>query len=210
MSKPKEPESRRADVGDLSSKLRAFVAKRVPGPDVDDVLQDVFLRVQRGLPNLREEDRFGPWAYSVTRSAIADYRRMRHRHPIAGSHPPDSIGIEPKEGRPEAGQELATYVAPFVAMLPSPYREALTLTELEGLSQAAAAQMMNVSLSGMKSRVQRGRARLRDLLEACCEIALDARGHVVSFEPRSPESIPEGCCLEDAPCNEGACRPRSI
>jgi hypothetical protein len=80
-------------------------------------------------------------------------------------------------------RELATYVAPFVAMLPSPYREALTLTELEGISQKDAALMLGISVSGMKSRVQRGRQHLRSALEDCCHIAIDARGRV--YEPRS-------------------------
>jgi RNA polymerase sigma-70 factor (ECF subfamily) len=189
----------------LSSRLRAFIAKKVAGGDVDDVVQDVFLRMQRGLPTIRQEERFGPWAYQVTRSAIADYRRMRYRHPVAGSEPADPVGVDPREEESDAGRELASYVAPFVAMLPSPYREALTLTELEGLSQSAAAQMMGVSLSGMKSRVQRGRTRLRNLLDACCEIALDARGGVISFQPRSPESIPDGCC----PAGTCECPPRT-
>ncbi len=57
-------------------------------------------------------------------------------------------------------------------MLPSPYREALTLTELEGLTQKEAAEMLGISLSGMKSRVQRGRQQLRQALEDCCHIAL--------------------------------------
>jgi RNA polymerase sigma-70 factor (ECF subfamily) len=200
---PVDKNEERAGLGELSSRLRAFIGKRVPAADVDDVLQNVFLRMQRGLATLRHEERFGPWAYQVTRSAIADYRRARHRHPIAEGDPPDSIGVDPREDDGDAGRALAHYVAPFIAMLPSPYREALTLTELEGLSQAAAAQMMGVSLSGMKSRVQRGRTRLRELLDGCCVIALDLRGRVVSFEPRSPESIPEGCC-PPAGCE---CRP---
>lgn len=192
-------------LGGLSSRLRSFIAKRVPAADVDDVLQEVFLRIQRGLATLRQEERLGPWAYRVTRNAITDYRRVRHRHPLASSDAQDSVGVDPREEDSEAGPELANYVAPFIAMLPSPYREALTLTELEGLSQSAAAQMMGVSLSGMKSRVQRGRTRLRELLDACCEIALDARGRVVSFEPHSPESIPEGCC----PAGTCECPPRT-
>ena len=79
-------------------------------------------------------------------------------------------------------------MAPFVARLPSPYREALTLTEIEGLTQRAAADLLGVSLSGMKSRVQRGREKLRELLEACCRIGLDARGRVIGCEPRDPSS----------------------
>jgi RNA polymerase sigma-70 factor (ECF subfamily) len=91
--------------------------------------------------------------------------------------------------------ELAGYIAAFVAMLPSPYREAVTLTELEGLSQKEAAEMCGVSLSGMKSRVQRGRERLRSLIEECCQIALDARGRVISCVPRPGGTRPHrDCC----------------
>jgi RNA polymerase sigma-70 factor (ECF subfamily) len=78
-----------------------------------------------------------------------------------------------------------------VARLPSPYREAVTLVELEGLTAREAAEMVGISVSGMKSRVQRGRAQLREMLDACCEIALDARGKVVEFTPRVPG---QPCC----------------
>jgi RNA polymerase sigma-70 factor (ECF subfamily) len=86
-----------------------------------------------------------------------------------------------------AERALAATVAPFVSMLPSPYREALTLTELEGLTQREAAAMLDVSLPCMKSRVQRGREELRTLLELCCEIGVDARGRVIACEPRETE-----------------------
>lgn len=84
-------------------------------------------------------------------------------------------------------------------MLPPPYREALTLTELEGVTQREAARMLGVSVSGMKSRVQRGRERLRELFEECCEIALDARSRVVGCAPRAGTRGPTGCCAGPPP-----------
>lgn len=185
--------------GELEARLRPFVARRVRGADVDDVLQDVFLRMHRGLPGLRDDQRFGPWVYQIARSAILDHRRSLARHPSAGG---EVLREEPSE-EPQtdddraAEQMLAANVAPFVALLPSPYREALTLTELEGVSQREAAAMMGVSVSAMKSRVQRGRARLRELLEDCCAIALDVRGRVVECEPRAA-SADRGCRCEPA------------
>ena len=173
---------------DLEAKLRPFVARRVrPAADVDDVVQDVFLRMQRGLAGLRDDERFGPWVYQVARSAIADHGRMRTRHRVASDDAPEQAAAETDEQPLDdsVARGLAMYVAPLVAMLPSPYREALTLTELEGLTQRDAAAMLGVSLSGMKSRVQRGREKLRSALEDCCHIALDARGRVMSCEPRA-------------------------
>jgi RNA polymerase sigma-70 factor (ECF subfamily) len=181
---------------DLDARLRPFVARRVrSSADVDDVVQDVFLKMQRGLAGLRDDERFGPWVYQVARSAIADHRRSAARHPLAQGEPPEEAAPPPdEEGDGAVERELALYVAPFIAMLPSPYREALTLTELSGLTQKEAAEMLGVSLSGMKSRVQRGRKQLREALEACCHIALDARGRVVECVPRPDGRLPDGCC----------------
>lgn len=182
---------------ELEAQLRRFVARRVQvDADIDDVLQDVLLRIQRGLPSLRDEVCLGAWVYQVARSAIADYRRAMLRQ-RAGSKEtldediqfaastPDSEGVE---------RELLAYMVPFVTMLPHPYREALTLTELEGMTQKKAASMLAVSVSGMKSRVQRGRRLLRSAIERCCSIALDARGNVLSCELRSDACAPKGCC----------------
>jgi RNA polymerase sigma-70 factor, ECF subfamily len=179
---------------DLTVKLRPFIARRVrAAADVDDVLQDVFLRMQRGLAGLRDDQRFGPWVYQVARSAIADHQRAAQRHPLADGEPPEECAAV-DDDESSVALELASYIAPFVATLPSPYREALTLTELEGLTQKDAALMLGISLSGMKSRVQRGRQQLRKALEDCCHIALDVRGRVVSCAPRADVQLPKGCC----------------
>ncbi|CAN5923750.1 RNA polymerase sigma factor SigZ [soil metagenome] len=182
---------------ELDAKLRPFIARRVRSPmDVDDVVQDVFLRMQRGLSALRDEERFGPWVYQVARSAIASHLRAARRRPVVGGDAPadEEAMVIREEDEDDAARALAAQVAMFVALLPSPYREALTLTELEGLTQKEAAAMLGLSFSGMKSRVQRGRQQLREALEACCHIALDGRGRVLSCEPRPDGRLPDCPC----------------
>jgi RNA polymerase sigma-70 factor (ECF subfamily) len=180
---------------ELESKLRPFVARRVPSrADVDDVVQEVFLRMQRGLPDLRDEQRFGPWVYQVARSAIVDHQRALAKHRVTDGDPLQDVAADSPEHLEETESLLAGTLVAFVAMLPSPYREALTLTELEGLTQRQAADMLGISVSGMKSRVQRGRALLRKSLEDCCHIALDVRGRVVGCEPRPDGRLPECKC----------------
>src|SRR5215203_6636925 len=97
----------------------------------------------------------------------------------------DGAGGEPPNG---ARAEMARCIAPLVRGLPDTYRRAIELTELEGMTQAAAAERLGLSLPGAKSRVQRGRARLRTMLLRCCEIETDRRGGVVAFELRDGES----------------------
>ncbi|HYU16387.1 MAG TPA: sigma factor, partial [Candidatus Acidoferrum sp.] len=64
---------------EVADRLRPFLARRVPASDVDDVLQDVFVRIQRGLPALRDEERFGAWMFQVAHSAAAEHGRARAR-----------------------------------------------------------------------------------------------------------------------------------
>lgn len=183
---------------ELETKLRPFVARRLrSAADVDDVIQDVFVRMHRSVSSLRDDERFGPWVYQVARSAIIDHQRSSARHPLADGDAPELTSSEHTEHDTDDGaveRELASYLAPFVATLRSPYREALTLTELEGLTQKDAAVMLGISVSGMKSRVQRGREHLRASLEACCKIAVDARGRVIACQPRPNGRSPDGCC----------------
>lgn len=185
---------------DLEAKLRPFIARRVRSQvDVDDIVQDVFLRMQRGLAELRDDQRFGPWVYQVARSAIVDHSRVAAKHHVVDRREEaDEVHAVTDDDDDGLQGELARYLARFVAMLASPYREALTLVELEGLSQKQAAEMLGLSNSGMKSRVQRGRSHLRKALEDCCNIALDRRGKVTSCEPRTDGIRPDGCCPSTA------------
>jgi RNA polymerase sigma-70 factor (ECF subfamily) len=169
---------------DVAAQLRPFLARRVASADVDDVLQDVWLRVQRGIAGLRDEERFTSWLFQIARSAVAEHQRVRARHPLPDAPTEADLVAESTADDREAADSLACCISIFVARLPSPYREAVTLVELEGLTLREAAELVGVSVSGMKSRVQRGRAQLRELFDECCEIALDARGKVLDYAPR--------------------------
>jgi len=170
---------------ELDARIRPYVERRIGSPaDADDVVQEVFVRMQRGLSALRDEERFGPWVYRVARSAIADHQRARARRAGREAVVDTDLAAPEPDVADRLEAELSECVALFVARLPSPYREAITLTELQGLTQKEAAELAGVSVSGMKSRVQRGRERIREMFEECCEISLDCRGRVVGCEPR--------------------------
>lgn len=186
-----------ANARELRALLVPFISKRVDTQDVEDVLQTVFVRIQRGLANLRDGDKLVAWAYQVTRNVIIDHVRRR------GLGDTDSLELVRSATPPEpdvddsGARELAIVLGHFIGKLPAPYREALQLTDLEGITQAEAAQRAGISLSGMKSRVQRARVQLRELLESCCDIELDTRGAIVDVAPRNkPLELPD-CCARD-------------
>lgn len=180
----------------LAERLGAFINRRLPAEDAEDVRQEVLLKIFKGASHLDDETRFGPWVYSVARNAVIDRLRSR-KLPLSSL---DDVPEPPESDEPDA-RPLLTCVAPFVARLPSPYREAITLTDLRGLTQQEAAEMSDLSLSGMKSRVQRGRKMLRDMFEECCHLTVDARGRVIDADrhPGQPDPACSGGCGDDCP-----------
>lgn len=180
----------------LHTRLLAFVRARVAtDEDAEDLIQDVFARIQaRDGFDAGIEDP-SAWLFHVTRNAIVDHYRKRAKEQRVESAlqtaPETPLATSEHEER-ERAQTLAACVRPFVERLPDPYAQALTLTDLGGMSQAEAARRLGLSPSGMKSRVQRGRAMLRKLVADCCEVELDARKRIVDYEPREP-SCDIGC-----------------
>jgi RNA polymerase sigma-70 factor (ECF subfamily) len=186
---------------EFSPSLRGFLARRVPpGVEADDLLQDVFLRVVRHLGSLRASDRLEAWLFQIARNALRDSLRARQRRDGRTDSLDMDLAAEFGDVADHAAEaELAPCLTAMVARLPEPYRSAITLTSIQGLTQAEAARLGGISLSGMKSRVQRGRARLRDMLVRCCEIVVDGRGAVAAFSLRTPTSC-NALIISDCGC----------
>lgn len=184
--------------------LRAFIAKRVNDQGhADDILQEVFVRVHRQIDSVNDPQRLVSWVYQITRNAIIDHYRkpgrerevpaglsseleVLHDSPIRSKLIHDGDAAEPRA-------ELACCLRPMIEQLSQDYRDAITLVEIEGLPQQAAAEQMGISLSGMKSRVQRGRKQLKQMLDDCCLIELDRRGGVVDYDTRAAGC---DCCAD--------------
>jgi RNA polymerase sigma-70 factor (ECF subfamily) len=173
--------------------LRTFIAKRVANDAaVEDILQEVFLRMHRKLNSLKDPRRVVSWLFQITRYAVIDYYRstQRLRETPAGltvdlEAMPTALPL--KETDADSGQprtELAGCLRPMIEKLSPHYREAVMLVELEGLTQKDAATRLGISVSGMKSRIQRGRTQLKRMLEECCLIELDRRHGIVDYALR--------------------------
>jgi RNA polymerase sigma-70 factor (ECF subfamily) len=183
-------------------------ARLASAADAEDVAQDVLLKVLRGSASLRDEERFGGWLAATVRNAVADHLRAKQRHPLAPAGREEPSEAPAEEGADDlARKRVIAALRPFAERLPATYRETIILSELDEVPHAEIARRSNISISGVKSRVQRGRALLRDMLDQCCEIATDVRGGVVDCVPREGESATASECCGTPPVSRGACRP---
>lgn len=176
--------------------LSAFIRARVADDaTAEDLLQDVFLKIHQQIETLKETKKLESWVYQITRNTIIDYYRSR-RSTISLDEPevlqlPEDLPDDDIVG------ELFPAVRAMVNSLPLPDRQALILTEYQGLTQKELGERLGISLSGAKSRVQRARQRLKQQLLACCHFELDNRGHILNYQPHCQ------CCKDETCCTEG-------
>lgn len=163
---------------DYHSSLRSFILNRVGNvEDTDDILQDVFLKIHSKIALLKENSDVKSWAYQITRNTIIDYYRT-HK---TTSELPEALTKQEPELLDITRQEMASWLLPIIQTMPNPYKEALLLSEIEGLTQKKVAQTKGLSLSGAKSRIQRGRKMMKNYLFDCCYFEFDHQGQVVDY-----------------------------
>jgi RNA polymerase sigma-70 factor (ECF subfamily) len=165
---------------DFHKELKVFILNKTRNAtDTDDILQDVFIKIIHNIDKVNQAENLRHYLYGIVRNAINDY--FRNRKPIL-----DHSEIEEKLTEEEA-QSLNTTIAeccikPFINKLPGNYRDALLITEFQDISQKELAEKLNISYSGAKSRVQRGKEKLKDLLLQCCAYKSDVYGNIIDVE----------------------------
>ncbi|HUA46502.1 MAG TPA: sigma-70 family RNA polymerase sigma factor [Solirubrobacteraceae bacterium] len=170
----------RAGDEDAFAQLVASHADRVYGAlrrfgldadEADEVAQEVFLRAWRGLARFEERSQFSTWLYRIAFNEAQ--RRLARRPPRRAEGDPDredlivSVAESPDFG-PEAqtlDREFERTLERALDELPADWRAAVVLRDIEGLSTRDAAEIVGVGEAGFKSRLHRGRMRLRALLE---------------------------------------------
>jgi len=176
---------------EVIAQLRAFVRRRIADPDrAEDLVGDIVLRIHQNLGSVDDQERLAHWVSRVARNAVIDeYRRAARAREQLLATTADTAAVATMGPDPDDASsvldELSRCLRPLLAGLPAEQRRAVEMIDLDGMPQAGAARRENVSLSGMKSRVQRGRRRLAELLGQCCTLTLDARGVPMDYE-RAP------------------------
>ena len=173
--------------------MERFVRRRISDPhQADDVVAEVMLRIH-------QTSRFGRRPRTGHGVGVPHHPQRDHRSLPSQRSPPRSARrrIDPVadpsadawlDDQDATLAELAACIRPLVGALPSDFRRAIELTDFEGHTQADAARMEGISVSGMKSRVQRGRRQFATLVKQCCDVTTDSRGELVDFNLRA-----DGC-----------------
>ncbi len=155
--------------------LLGFIRRRVADASIaEDLVHEVLLKAYQHRQELADSRRLRAWLYQITRNTIVDYyRRYRPEEAL-----PADIVSESPEVAIQAQQDLALCLRPLLNHLPLHYRQAVWQVDIEGLKQTELAEQLKVSVSTVKSRVQRGRQLLKKAILDCCHIEVDHRGRL--------------------------------
>lgn len=164
------------------TELRRFLRHRT-GDDAaaEDLLQEVFLRALRQKNGLCGIDKPRAWLFHTARNLLIDRMRLTKEQVEL----PDDLACAAEEAPPPV-DSLTQCLPRVLAELSAQDREAITLCDLEGMTQQDYARRIGLSLPAAKSRVQRARARLKARMSEACQVSFDAAGQVEGFVPRPP------------------------
>jgi RNA polymerase sigma-70 factor (ECF subfamily) len=193
-------------------RLLSFVEHRTAdASEAEDIVQSVLGRAAGELEAGRQHGDMVAWLFQMTRNALVDHYRRRTRRERQverlAAEAEDGGFVVPQEDEPAGIDSFAACVRPMVAALPEPYGSAVRRVDLEGASQVDLAKELGLAASGAKSRVQRGRAMLREAFLRCCVAERRSADGGVRFEPKAESCSPSTNMRSSDPQPAVTCRP---
>ena len=159
---------------EFSKSLKGFILSKVKDTDIaNDLLQEVFIKIHLNINSLQKQKSLKSWIFSITSNVINDYFKKNQK---LHSESLDYISTNEDLDEEHSAKDC---IAPLIKNLPSTYKKAVYLSEIKGIKQAEIAKQLNISLSGAKSRIQRGRNLLKQGFIDCCDYKLNELGHLV-------------------------------
>lgn len=168
---------------DFHKELRSFIYNKIRNSaDTDDILQEVFIKIIRNIDKVNQSENLRQYLYGIVRNSINDYFKTNK-----------NISLDNEQVIPFTESEIQSLnetiaqccIKPFINKLPDNYKQALLITEFQDVSQKELAEKLNISYSGAKSRVQRGKEKLKELILNCCSYQSDKYGNLIDTDDKN-------------------------
>lgn len=156
---------------DFSGMLKKYIFSKVKDEDITkDILQEVFIKIHLNVNKVQHTESLKSWLYTVAHNAIMDHFKNSSKQPPV---------LETAEIEENHDHSAKNCIVPMINSLPAKYKEALLLSEINGKKQNEVAEILHISLSGAKSRIQRGRKLLQEGFMSCCDYKLNDKGLLI-------------------------------
>ncbi len=167
-------------------KVNRYLERMVGKNDAEDLTQEVFLKIDKGLPDFRGKSSLSTWVYRIATNAAVDRMKSRSHREATATVALEEVNREPEDRGAEAAslsaereairKEMNECIREFVAKLPADYRVVIVLSEMKELKNQQIADILGISLDAVKIRLHRARTRLKAEFEAGCNFYHDESG----------------------------------
>lgn len=160
-------------VSRYETKVFSLALKMVRNPeDAEDVLQDTFLRAYRGIKSFKGNSTFSTWIYRITANSALMRLRKKQLPTVSiedadeRETPVNIADWSPGPVEQLLSQELQRVMDEAIEALPAEFRQVFVLRDIEEMSNAEAAEILDLSVAAVKSRLHRARLKVRNRLAA--------------------------------------------
>lgn len=178
----------------FNAELLRYVKSKVRSTeDAEDILQNVFIKITSGIDQLSEDVKLKNWIFTITRNSIIDYYRVNatKKNVITSEEINEDI---PELDDVDSTKGLDQCMGSMISLLPEEYREIIIESEIKGVKQKDLAERYGIAYPSMRSKVQRGRERLKQLFQNCCHISTDVRGNIIDAQGKGNFGNPCNPC----------------
>jgi RNA polymerase sigma-70 factor (ECF subfamily) len=162
---------------EYKSALLGYIKKRVADEDdAKDILQEVLLKSYQFCSKGKNVLHLKSWLYKITQNAIIDYYKKNNK---TITHIPEIV--QENDEKSLIG-EASDYIKTLLKLLPNEYATPLYLSDIDGIDQKVIAENLGLTLPNTKSRIQRGRIKLKEKFLECCVVSFGDNGEMISFD----------------------------
>ncbi len=157
----------------LEQDLYRYISSKVDNKeDAKDILQNVFVKVVEKADTLKEEKATKAWIFTICRNTIIDYYRKSrmkvYNNRLDGNGEDSRFIAKEIENAKAVTIELERCMESLIKQLPEKYRYPIIMTQIKGIKQKDLAKEMNIPYPTIRSRVQRGKEKLKELISSSC------------------------------------------
>lgn len=164
---------------DLNEELYQFILKKIKDEQTSkDIHQEVFLKVQTKIHQLKHTSKLTSWVYQIARNSIIDYYRKKENKNISIN----DLDIPETEANNFDYTNLTNCINQKIENLSAKHKEAIILTSFKNYSQKELSEHLKISYSGTKSRVQKAKKNLKENILDCQNVESDSTGKLLGFK----------------------------